>query len=475
MTDAVVVGAGPNGLAAAVALAQRGLAVTVLEAADEVGGGTRTAELTEPGLLHDVCSAFHPFGVGSPYLSSLPLEDHGLVWRWPEVDLAHPLDDGTAAVLQGSVERTGQGLGRDAARWRRTFGPLVDAFDEVREDVLAPLLRVPAHPLLMARFGLRAGLPASWLWRQFATEQAKALFAGCAAHAFQPLTGPGSAGVGVTLVAAAHRYGWPVAEGGSAAITRALASLLVSLGGEVRTGVTVRSAADLPPAHVTLLDTTPAAAADILGDRLPARRARAYRRFRFGPAAYKVDLAVRGGVPWVAPEARRAGTLHLGGTAAEVAAVEAEVCAGRMPERPFVLVGQQYLADPTRSAAGVHPVWAYAHVPHGYDGDATEAVLSQIERFAPGFRDTVVGMHVTTPKGFAAYNANDVGGDIAGGANSLPQLVARPVLSPNPYATGVPGVYLCSASTPPGGGVHGMCGWQAAQRALAYLNSSTGR
>jgi phytoene dehydrogenase-like protein len=469
VTDAVVVGAGPNGLAAAVALAQQGFSVTVLESADEVGGGTRTAQLTLPG----VCSGIHPFGVASPFLASLPLAEHGLVWRWPEVDLAHPLDDGTAAVLHRSLDVTAEGLGRDGPRWRRTFGPVAEAFDRVSSDVLGPLLHVPAHPLAMARFGLRAGLPASVLWRRFAGEPARALFAGCAAHAFQPLSGLGTAGVGTMLVAAGHRHGWPVAEGGSQAITRALCSLLLSMGGVVETGVTVRSTADLPPARVTLFDTTPAALAAILGDRLPARKSRAYRRFRHGPGAYKVDLAVRGGIPWTAPEARRAGSLHLGGTAAEIARAEKEVCAGRMPERPFVLVGQQYLADPTRSVGDVHPVWAYAHVPHGWAGDATEAVLAQIERFAPGFRDTVVGVHVTTPADYAAYDLNDVGGDIAGGANSLRQLVARPVLSPNPYATGVPGVYLCSASTPPGAGVHGMCGWQAARRALAYLQAQS--
>jgi phytoene dehydrogenase-like protein len=471
MTRAVVVGSGPNGLAAAVALAQRGHEVTVLEAHDQLGGGTRTAELTVPGLRHDVCSAVHPFGVASPYLSSLPLADHGLVWRWPEVDLAHPLDDGTAAVLVRSIDDTAAGLGADADRWRQTFGPLVDAFDDLATDVLGPLLRVPSHPLLMARFGLRAGLPATVLARRFATEPARALFAGCAAHAFRPLNRPATAGVGVMLVAAGHRYGWPVAEGGSQAITSALASLLGSLGGTVETGVTVRSLADLPPWDVVLLDTTPAAAADLAGDRLPARRAQAYRRFRHGPGAYKVDLAVRGGIPWTAEACRRAGTVHVGGDATDIAAAEAAVSHGTMPTRPFVLVAQQHVADPTRSVGDVHPVWAYAHVPYGHRGDATEALLDQLERFAPGTRERVVGSHVMTPADLAAYNANDVGGDITGGENSLPQLVARPVLARDPYATGIPGVFLCSASTPPGAGVHGMCGWHAARRALAYLDA----
>lgn len=460
MTTAVVVGSGPNGLAAAVALAGRGVDVTVLEAADSVGGGTRTAELTVPGLLHDVCSAIHPFGIASPYLSSLPLAEHGLVWKWPSVDLAHPLDDGTAAVMMRSIADTARDLRSDGPAWRRTFGPVVDAFDRITPDVLGPLLRVPAHPLLMARFGLRAGLPASVLWRRFQGPHARALFAGNAAHAFTRLDRPATAGVGVMLVGAGHRHGWPVAEGGSQAITRALASLLTSLGGRVRTGVTVT---DLPDADVVLLDTTPQAAARIAG--LPGR----YRRFRFGPGVFKVDLAVRGGIPWRAEACRRAGSLHLGGTAEEVAAGEAEIVAGRMPERPFVLVGQQYLCDPSRSVGDLHPVWAYAHVPAGWSGDATEAVLGQIERFAPGARDVIEAVHVMSPADYEAYNANDVGGDIAGGANSLGQLIARPrALRPYDVA---PGVFLCSASTPPGAGVHGMGGFHAAQRALAHLSA----
>lgn len=459
MTAAVVVGSGPNGLAAAVSLAQQGISVTVLEAHDEIGGGTRTAELTVPGLLHDVCSAIHPFGIASPYLATLPLDEHGLVWRWPEVDLAHPMDDGSAAVLLRSLDETCARLGADGARWRRTFGPLVKAFDTFAPDVLGPLLSVPSHPLLMARFGLRAGLPASWLWRRFSGEHARALFAGNAAHAFTPLTGPASSGVGVMLVAVAHRYGWPVAEGGSQAITRALASLLTSLGGRIETGTPVTSR---PDADVVLLDTSPTGADRILGRQR-------YRRFRYGPAAFKVDLAVRGGIPWTAPECRRAGALHLGGTADEVAAAEQAVWTGRMPERPVVLVGQQYLCDSTRSVGDLHPVWAYAHVPAGYDGDATEAVLRQIERFAPGVRDVVEHVSVMTPGDYERNNANNVGGDITGGANSLLQLVGRPVLSRNPYDTGVPGVFLCSASTPPGAGVHGMGGYHAAQRALRHL------
>jgi phytoene dehydrogenase-like protein len=454
--DAVVVGSGPNGLAAAVTLAQDGLSVTVLEAHDEIGGGTRTAELTVPGVLHDVCSAIHPFGVASPYLRSLPLADHGLVWRWPEVDLAHPLDGGTAAVLVRDLEETAAGLGGDGDRWRSVFGPLARRFDDVAPDVLGPVLHVPRRPVQLARFGLRAALPASVLARRFGSDAARALFAGCAAHICRPLDRPASAAVGTTLIAAGHRHGWPVAEGGSRAITDALAGLLRALGAEIRTGVRIRSLDDLPDARVALFDTSPTGFADI------ARRPRP--RWRYGMAAYKLDLAVRGGVPWAAEACRRAGTVHVGGRFEEVAGAEAQAARGELPERPFVLVGQQYLADPTRSAGDVHPVWAYAHVPLGYAGDATALVLDQIERYAPGLRGRIVAQHVTDPAGFAAYNPNYVDGDIASGMVSVPQVVRRA-----PYATGVPGVYLCSASTAPGPGVHGMCGHLAARRALADL------
>jgi phytoene dehydrogenase-like protein len=467
--DAVVVGAGPNGLAAAVTLATAGLSVTVLEAADEIGGGTRTAELTVPGLAHDICSAVHPLGAGSPYLASLPLADHGLTWCWPEVDLAHPLDDGTAAVLVHSLDETAAGLGPDGPIWRRSFGPLVDNFDAITDDALGPLLRIPHHPLAMARFGLRAGLPATTFARRFSTDAARALFAGSAAHLVQPLNRMGSAAVGVTLTTAGHAVGWPVAAGGSSAITAALASLLTSLGGTIHTGVRVGSLSELPPHRLALFDTSPTALATIAGDRMPNRTRRAYQRWRYGPSAYKVDLAVSGGVPWMAEACRRAGTVHVGGTLEQIVAAEADVAAGRMPTRPFVLVAQQYLADPGRSVGDVHPVWAYAHVPHGFTGDATDVLLDQIERFAPGTRDRIVGMHVTGPVALETYNANYVGGDIATGANSLRQMLLRPRAAIDPYATGIDGTYLCSAATPPGAGVHGMCGVHAATRALRHL------
>ncbi|WP_369167533.1 phytoene desaturase family protein [Streptomyces sp. R28] len=469
MSDAIVVGAGPNGLPAAVALAQRGLKVTVLEAADEIGGGTRTSELTLPGLLHDHCSAVHPLGVGSPFLRTLGLERYGVEWAWPEVDLAHPLDGGRAGVLVRSMEATVRGLGADGPAWQRLFAPLAADFDALIEDVLRPVPHLPAHPVALARFGLRALQPATALARRWRTEEARALFAGAAAHLMYPLTGPASSAVGLMLIGAAHRFGWPVARGGSRTITDALAALLAQLGGTIETGVQVDSLAQLAPARIVMLDTAPGAAARICGDRLPGRVRRAYQGWRHGPAAFKVDLAVQDGIPWTHEACRRAGTVHLGGTMEEVVRTEAQTAGGRMPERPFVLVGQQYLADPGRSRDDVHPVWAYAHVPHGHPGDATEAVLRQIERFAPGLRERIVGLAVRSTTELASYNANFIGGDIVAGANTARQVTLRPRLAADPYSTGIPGVYLCSAATPPGAGVHGMCGANAARSALRYL------
>lgn len=471
---AVVVGAGPNGLAAAVRLARAGVRVTVLEAADEIGGGARSGEAILPGLLHDHCSAVHLITVGSAFLRGLGLHRYGLRWCLPEIDCVHPLDDGTAGVLHRSVDETAAGLGADGARWRRLFAAPAAAYDELAEDIMRPLLRLPRHPLRLARFGAPALLPATVLARAFTGDQARALFGGVAAHAYQPLERPLSSGVGLGILAAGHRYGWAVAAGGSRSISRALAALLTDLGGTIETGRRIRSAAELPPADITMFDLAPSAVAGILGDRLPPRVARAYRRFRHGPGAFKVDFAVAGGVPWTAEPARRAGIVHLGGTFEEVAATEREITAGRMPQRPFVLVGQQYLADPQRSVGDVHPVWSYAHVPHGYTGDATEAVTAQIERFAPGFRERVIGRSVRTTSDFAADNPNFVGGDIMTGAKDIPQVLFGPRITLHPYDTGVPGHYLCSAATPPGPGVHGMCGANAAETALHRLRRAGG-
>jgi phytoene dehydrogenase-like protein len=463
MTDAVVVGSGPNGLAAAVTLAQAGVRVTVLEAADRIGGGTRSGELTLPGLLHDECSAFHPTGAGSPFLRSLPLAEHGLTWRWPQLDLAHPLDGGRAAVLSRSMAETTDSLGVDGASWRRLFEPLARHFEVLAGEVLRPIPHVPGHPVRLARFGLHAMLPATVLARRWRADEARALFGGVAAHQLQPLTGPFSASVGLMLTAAGHAHGWPVAEGGSQAITRALASYLSTLGGTVSTGTTVTS---LPEADIVMLDVAPGAAVAIVGDRLPRRVTRSYTRYRHGPGAFKLDLAVQGPIPWANEACGRAGTVHLGGTLEEMTGTEAELARGRLPERPFVLVGQQYLADPARSAGDLHPVWAYAHVPAGFDGDATEPILAQLERFAPGVRARIRAQRARSTKELSEYNANYVGGDIATGANDLRQLLLRPRLALHPYRTGVRGVYLCSAATPPGAGVHGMCGHHAALEAL---------
>ncbi|MCH5675080.1 phytoene desaturase family protein [Streptomyces gilvus] len=471
MSTATVVGAGPNGLAAAVALAREGVRVTVVEAADEIGGGTRSGEAILPGLLHDHCSAVHPMAVGSPFLRELGLERYGLKWALPEIDCAHPLDGGTAGVLHRSVAETATGLGADGRYWRRLFAGPSSSYDSLSGDILGPLLRVPRHPVRLARFGVPALAPASLLARTFATEEARALWGGVAAHAFHPLDRPLSASIGLGILTAGHRHGWAVAEGGSRRITGAMAALLLDLGGKIETGVRVRSASELPPTDVTVWDVAPTALADLLGDRLPPRVARAYRRFRYGPGAFKVDFAVEGGIPWTAQAARRAGTVHVGGTFAEIAATEREIHAGRMPERPFVLVGQQYLADQARSVGDVHPVWTYAHVPNGYTGDATEAITAQIERFAPGFRDRIIGTAVRTTTGFAAYNPNYVGGNIMTGAKDIPQLITGPRLTLQPYDTGLPGHYLCSAATPPGPGAHGMCGAHAAARALRHLRA----
>lgn len=469
MSTATVVGSGPNGLVAAVLLARSGVDVTVLEAADTVGGGTRTVEAIVPGLLHDHCSAVHPMAVGSPVLGDLDLDRYGLRWRLPEIDCAHPLDDGTAGVLHRSVTATADGLGTDGRRWRTLFEQPARDYDLLGEDILGPLLRVPRHPLKLTRFGVPAALPATALARSFRTEQARALWLGVAAHAFRPLNRPLSSAIGLGILTAGHRHGWAVAEGGSRAISDALAAALLDLGGTIETGVHVRSASQVPPSDAVIWDVAPTALAGVLGDRLPPRTARAFRRFRRGPAAFKVDFAVAEGVPWRAEAARRAGTVHLAGTGREIAAAERDVHEGRLPERPFVLVGQQYLADPSRSAGDVHPVWAYAHVPHGYDGDVTEAVTAQIERFAPGFRERVVGNSACSPGEFGAANPNFAGGDILTGAKDVRQLVFGPRTTLQPYDTGLPGHYLCSAATPPGPGAHGMCGAHAAARALRQL------
>jgi phytoene dehydrogenase-like protein len=469
VTTATVVGSGPNGLAAAVTLAMAGVEVTVLEMADKVGGGTRTSELTLPGVLHDDCSAVHPVGAASPFFNSLNLQAHGLTWRHPEIGAVQPLDNGRAGVIHRSVADTAAGLGVDGAAWQRFFGPWADRFVDLTTDFFRPLLHVPRHPITLTKFGLNALAPASLTARRFKTPEARAAFSGVAAHALYPLTRPTTSAVGIMMIAAGHKYGWPVAEGGSRAISDALVSVLTEHGGKIETGVRVTRLDQIPPSDIVMLDLSPTAVADIAGDALPARVARPYRRWRYGPGAFKLDLAVQDGIPWTNDNARRAGTVHLGGTFEEVAAAERDVHRGIMPRRPFVLLGQQYLADPSRSQGNIHPIWAYAHVPNGYTGDAAEVIIDQIERFAPGIRKRIVGRAVRSTTQMPTYNPNYVGGDIITGSNDPGQVALRPRLSVNPYWTGIDGVYICSAATPPGGGVHGMGGYNAAQVALRRL------
>ncbi|GLB63208.1 putative dehydrogenase [Dietzia sp. NCCP-2495] len=471
MPTALIVGSGPNGLAAALTLAAGGVDVTVLEASDSIGGGTRSGELTLPGLLHDHCSGFHPLAVDTGFSRQFDLAAHGLRWLHPEVQYSHPLDGGRGAAVWTSVDETASQLGADGASYRRMFGPLTERFPGIVEEFLQPLLHLPRHPLALARFGSYSAMPAALLARRWESEEARALFAGVAAHAFRPLGSVMSSAIGVALGTAAHRYGWPVAAGGSASITSAMAARLAEQGSRIETGARVTDHRELGHPDLLMLNTSPSAAADILGSALPPRVARAYRRFRHGPAAFQVAFAVEGGIPWTHEPSRRAGTVHVGGSLAEIADAERRVVRGEMPERPFILVGQQSAAEPGRAKDGIHPVDAYAHVPAGWPGDATETIISQIERFAPGFRDRI---RMAVPKStwqIAAYDPNFVGGDIVTGANTPFQLVFRPRVALDPYSAGIPGVYLCSAATPPGAGAHGMAGWNAARSALLYLDA----
>ena len=465
--DAIVVGSGPNGLAAAIEMSTAGRSVLVLEANDTVGGGARSSELTLPGFVHDVCSAIHPLAAASPFFSTLPLSEHGLEWVYPPASVAHPLDDGSAVMLEGSVEATSDALGRDAGAYRKLFGALVDDWGKLSHELLAPL-RPPRHPIAMARFGLRAIRSARGLAEsRFKGERARALFAGLSAHSFLPLDRFPSAAFGLVLGTTGHAVGWPMPKGGSQSISNALASYLTSLGGEIALGRRVESMDELEPSRDVLFDLTPRQLSRIAGDRLPDRYRRKLEGYRYGPAAFKLDLALDGPIPWRAPEAARAGTVHLGGTMPEVAASEAAIWRGEVSERPFTLVAQQSLFDTSRAPEGKHTAWAYCHVPNGSTIDMTDRIEAQIERFAPGFRDLILARSVRSPQEIEAHNANCVGGDINGGVQDLRQLFTRPTLRLSPYSTPAPGVYICSSSTPPGGGVHGMCGYFAARAALS--------
>ena len=465
--EAIVIGSGPNGLCAAIELARNGRKVLVREAAPTVGGSARSAELTLPGFVHDVCSTVHALAVTSPMLRSLPLEEHGLELIHPPAPAAHPFDDGTAAVLERSVEATAATMGEDADAYRKLFGPLVRDWPKLVPQLLGPPTSVPRHPVALARFGLKAirsatALADSW----FKTQRARGLFAGIAAHSIIPLEWRGSAAFGLVLSASAHADGWPVAKGGSQKLSDALASYLRSLGGVIETDSPVKSLDALPPAEAVLCDLTPRQLVALAGDRLPEGYRKKLLQYRYGPAAFKLDWALSGPVPWKAAECARACTVHVAGTFEETADAERAPWEGRCAKKPFVLVVQPSLFDSTRAPAGQHVLWGYCHVPNGSTEDMTDRIESQIERFAPGFKSRILARSVMAPADLERHNSNLVGGDIVGGAQDLSQVFARPVASLNPYATPVKGLYLCSASTPPGAGVHGMCGYHAAQAAL---------
>ncbi len=475
--DAIVVGSGPNGLAAAITLAQAGLAVVVYEAKDTIGGGSRSMELTLPGFVHDVCSAIHPLARGSPFFRTLPLEQYGLEMIQPPAPLAHPLDDGTTVTLERSVEATAARLGSDAEAYRKLMEPIVADWDKIEDLVLGPLRpQFVLHPFARANFGLKAIRSANGLARSlFETEQTRAIFAGMCAHSMLPLEQPPSAGFGLLLAILGHVVGWPLPHGGSQKIVDALAAYLRFLGGEIITGVEIKSLDVLPPARVILCDVTPRQLLRIAGDCLPGGYQRQLRRYRYGPGVFKIDLALDGPIPWNAEECLRAGTVHIGGTLPEIAASEHAVARGEHPEKPFVLLAQQSLFDPTRAPEGKHTVWAYCHVPSGSTFDMTERIESQIERFAPGFRDRILARSTMTSLEIERYNANYIGGDINGGVQDLWQFYTRPTIRPVPYTTPAKNLFICSSSTPPGGGVHGMCGYYAARAALQHLKVSSKR
>jgi phytoene dehydrogenase-like protein len=464
--DAVVIGAGPNGLAAAITFAQAGVRTLVMEAKAAPGGGCRTAELTLPGFHHDICAAIHPMGVASPFLQKLDLARLGVEWVHSPVALAHPLEDGRAAALYQSVDKTAEGLGSDGVAWRRVMEPFVKHSPELMSEILRPV-RGTKHPLLMARFGMLAVRSCSGIVNsRFKTEEGRALFAGCAAHSFLPMEALGSGSFGLALALTGHAVGWPCAKGGSQRITDAMVARLRELGGDFRFDAPVRTLRDVPSTRAVLFDLNPRQVAEIAEEDLPASFRSELNRFQHGPGVFKVDWALSGPIPWRNSACRQAATVHVGGTFEEVAESEAAAWTNRPSQKPFVLVAQQSLFDARRAPAGKHTGWAYCHVPHGYDQDMTAAIESQIERFAPGFRDLILARHGMRPADFQRHNSNMIGGDIGGGANTLRQFIFRPSRRWNPYTTPNPRLFICSSSTPPGGGVHGMCGYWAAQAAL---------
>ncbi|GAB4017643.1 phytoene desaturase family protein [Spirosoma koreense] len=463
--DAVIVGSGPNGLSAAITLQRAGLSVLVLEAKDTIGGGLRSAELTLPGFVHDVCSAIHPLAVGSPFFRALPLAEHGLEFIDPPVLAAHPFDGGRAAALYASLAETAQSLGVDQQTYRNLFEPLVQHWPALAPDVLGPL-RFPKHPIDLASFGLDALLPATQLVKRFSTQEARGLLGGMAAHAIQPLSNLTTSAIALVLMTAGHLSGWPVPKGGSQSIARALASYFCLIGGKLETNRLVTSMSDIPSSRVVLFDITPRQLLQIAGDRFSPLYRRQLERYRYGMGVFKIDWALDGPIPFTNTACRQAGTVHIGGTFTEIADAEQATSNGKHPDKPFVLLAQQSLFDSSRAPEGKHTAWAYCHVPNGSTLDRTDAIEQQIERFAPGFRDRILARHTFNAAQMEHYNPNYIGGDINGGILDIWQLYTRPVIGLSPYATSAPGIFICSSSTPPGGGVHGMCGYHAARVAL---------
>ncbi len=464
--DAIVVGSGPNGLAAAIRLAQEGYSVKIVEAKTTIGGGTRTLELTEPGFKHDICSAIHPMAASSPFLGSLPLDKYGLEWIQPEFPLAHPMDNGPAIIQYRQLARMKEELGEDYDTYKNLFGPLAESWNDLTQDLLAPL-GIPSHPGLMTRFGIHALQSAAGLGRRkFKGNRTKALFGGLAAHSIMPLNKPVTSAIGLVLGAAAHSVGWPLPRGGSQRIADSMVEYLTSIGGEIETEFNVENFQDLPPARAVLFDLSPKQVLSIAGDRFPVSYKKQLRKYRYGAGVFKIDYILKEPVPWADPRCSRAGTVHIGGEFEEIAKSENEMSNGLHSEKPYVLVAQQSLFDNSRTPDSRHTLWAYCHVPNGSTRDMTQPIEKQVERFAPGFRDIIDIRRTMTAASFESYNANYIGGDINGGVQDLRQLFCRPASPFNPYATPADGIYFCSASTPPGGGVHGMCGYHAAELVL---------
>jgi phytoene dehydrogenase-like protein len=463
--DAVVVGSGPNGLAAAIYLQQQGLSVLLLEGKSEIGGGLRSAELTLPGFIHDICSAIHPLAVGSPFFQQLPLANHGLEYIYPEIAAAHPLDDGTAVVLKKSLSETAELMGEDQAAYLKLMQPIVKSWPAIASDVLGPL-HFPEHPLQMAKFGLSALTSATHISKRFKTGEAKALIAGMAAHSMQPLTNLTTSAIALVLLANGHLKGWPIPKGGSSKIAEALAAYFVSIGGKIETNFYVKSLSQLPLAHAVLFDVSPKQLLQIAGHKFSSIYKWQLERYRYGMGVFKIDWALDAQIPFKAEACTKAGTLHIGNSMQEIVASEQQVWSGSNPDKPFVLLAQQSVFDPSRAPEGKHTGWAYCHVPNGSTADMTQAVENQVERFAPGFKELILARHTMNPAQMEEYNPNYIGGDINGGVIDIGQLFTRPALRWSPYKTSAKGIYLCSASTPPGGGVHGMCGYNAAKKVL---------